>query len=295
MTAIFEITGGIGKHIAASSVITTYKKAHPGHDIIVVCAWPEIFIHNPLISRVLKIGMTPHFYKDFIYKNDCRIFCQDPYKQESHILKRKHLISTWCDLIQIQTDEINPQIFPNFRNKELARDIIGATSKPVLIFQPFGGPGKSSQSWNYSWMRDIHPQLAQDLVNVLQQTYHIIHICYEFHPKLENCVRFDQEIAKNTLFSLLAFSQKRLLIDSCLQHAAAALKLSSTVQWIATQPEIFGYDMHTNLLPRQTHKEGTIDSYLYDYNFLGQIHECPYSSPLDIFDGEAILKSILNP
>lgn len=293
MTAIFEIKGGVGKHITATSVVHTYKKNHPDHDIIVVCAWPEVFIHNPNVSRVFKLGLTPYFYRDYIYDKECKVFAQEPYLQTSHILKEKHLIQSWCDLIGEPSDEILPHLFPNYRNMEQAKDIIGTPTKPVLIFQPFGGPGKTSQLWNYSWMRDIHPVLAQQLVDELSKSFHIIHICYDFHPILKNCVRLDQHLEKNTLFSLLGFSQKRLLIDSCLQHAAAALKLSSTVQWIATQPQIFGYDLHTNLPPKVSYPKGNIDSYLYDYNFIGQTHECPYSSPLDIFDGEALIKSIL--
>jgi hypothetical protein len=44
------------------------------------------------------------------------------------------------------------------------------------------------------------------------------------------------------LFSLLLVSQKRVLIDSCLQHAAAAaaLGLSSVVLWVGTSPKVFG-------------------------------------------------------
>ena len=49
------------------------------------------------------------------------------------------------------------------------------------------------------------------------------------------------------LFSLVRASAKRVLIDSCLQHAAAAYKLPSTVLWIGTHPEMFGYSMHTNM------------------------------------------------
>lgn len=38
--AIFHIEGGVGKHVAASAVIASYKKAKPKNNIIVVCAWP---------------------------------------------------------------------------------------------------------------------------------------------------------------------------------------------------------------------------------------------------------------
>ena len=92
---------------------------------------------------------------------------------------------------------------------------------------------------------------------------------------------------------MLQYSQARLFIDSSLQHAAAALGLPSTVVWVATQPKIFGYDIHNNINPVTEFPKGTVDSYLYDYNFTGAIHECPYDDPAQIFDIEAILKTLL--
>ena len=54
------------------------------------------------------------------------------------------------------------------------------------------------------------------------------------------------------LFSILAQSQKRVLNDSCLQHAAAAFKLKSTVLWIGTSPSVFGYRLHDNIESKKT-------------------------------------------
>ena len=68
--AIFHMEGGVGKHVAGSAVIASYKKAKPENNIIVVCAWPEVFLNNPHVDRVYRIGNTPHFYKDYIYKQD---------------------------------------------------------------------------------------------------------------------------------------------------------------------------------------------------------------------------------
>ena len=78
--AIFHMEGGVGKHVAASAVIASYKKANPKNKIIIVCAWPEVFLNNPHVDRVYRIGNTPHFYKDYIYKQDVEIHSQEPYK-----------------------------------------------------------------------------------------------------------------------------------------------------------------------------------------------------------------------
>ena len=292
--AIFHIEGGVGKHVAASAVIASYKKAKPKNNIIVVCAWPEVFLNNPHVDRVYRIGNTPHFYKDYILNKDVEIHSQEPYKTTDHITKKKHLIDSWCDLINVPRAGTAPELVLNFREKEEAGRLIqNPTNKPVLLLQPFGGPGKEHQETPYSWTRDIHPTVVQNIVNALHDRYHIVHVCYDLHPQLENVQRIDAGLPKKVLFGLLLYSTKRLLIDSSLQHAAAAMNLPSTVVWVATQPETFGYDLHTNIKPSQEFLEGTVDSYLYDYSFTGALHECQYENPSQIFDANKIANSLV--
>jgi hypothetical protein len=91
--------------------------------------------------------------------------------------------------------------------------------------------------------------------------------------------------------SLLLLSQKRVLIDSSLQHAAKALNLPSTVLWVGTSPKIFGWDLHNNITANLPDSVKLPDSYLFDYNFHGALHECPLLD-LNIFDGSEVLNSI---
>lgn len=292
-TAIFHIEGGVGKHIAASAVLKTYHNANPSTKIIVSCAYPEIFYNNPIIEKSLKLGSNQYFYKDYIYKKDVEIYAQEPYKQTSHITKKKHLVQTWCDMIGVEYNNETPQIYLNSREIEVSRNLIKfEDDKPILIFQPFGGPGSPHQQLPYSWARDIHPNIAQTLVNALSEVYNIVHICYDNHPVLNNCLRLDQHVSKKTLISLLLLSEKRLLIDSCLQHAAAALGLSSTVVWNVTKPEIFGYSLHNNISPEISYPEGCANSYMYDYDIIGIVDECPYDDYTKIFNIEKILKNL---
>lgn len=291
--AVFHIEGGIGKHIAATAVVECYKKHNPDRDVIVVCAWPEVFLNNKYIKKVFKIGSTPYFYSDYIHGKDVEVFAQEPYRTTTHITKKLPLIRSWCNMIGIEYNDELPRLFLNFREREIASKVISnQDSKPVLIFQPFGGPGKEHQEFPYSWTRDIHPEVAQVLVDKLKDKYHVVHICYDFHPVLNNCTRIDKVLQKKVLFGLLEHSQARLLIDSSLQHAAAAMGLKSTVVWVATQPEVFGYKMHNNIKPKTEFTQGTVDSYLFDYNFTGAIYECPYMDISEIFDIDAILQTL---
>ena len=95
------------------------------------------------------------------------------------------------------------------------------------------------------------------------------------------------------LFALMISSKKRILIDSCLQHAAAALKQQSTVLWVGTSPTVFGYNIHKNVIAKLPKKANQlIGSYLFDYQFENNMHECPYMDVKDMFNIEEVIKNI---
>jgi ADP-heptose:LPS heptosyltransferase len=292
MTSIFHITGGLGKHILASSVINSYKNKFPEKDIIVSSAYPSVFERNPNVSESLNLTKHQYFYKNYIINKDVEIFAQEPYKQTSHITKAKHMIDTWCDMIGVE-NTMPSSIHLNFREIEHTRNKLNDYGdKPILVFQPFGGMIDHTQK--YCWARDIHPELAQSIVNKLQDKYTIIHICNSTHPQLQNCIRMDDKLHSNIIFSILALSTKRILIDSCLQHAAYALNLPSLVIWNVTSPNQFGYSLHNNIVSHNEKLNGSSNSYLFNYEIGGIIDECPYQSYDDMFDIDTIMQYIDN-
>ena len=295
--AVFNIEGGIGKHVSSTAVVKAYKNNHPSTKIVVVCAWPEVYLNNKDVHRVYRLGNVPYFYEDYILGKNTAVFAQEPYKTTAHIGKTQHLIKTWCDMIGIKYSGESPSLNFNMREKAWIDPEIAKIQKvkPLLMFQPFGGPGKHHQADPYSWARDIHPEVAQVIVDNLKEHYQIIHICYDFHHKLNDVIRYEKEIPKKQLFNMLRFADRCLFVDSSLQHAAAALGKSSTVVWVATQPELFGYEMHTNIKAPVQLPKGTIDSYLFDYTFTGAVHECPYDDVSQMFDVNAIVQSLLQP
>jgi hypothetical protein len=115
--------------------------------------------------------------------------------------------------------------------------------------------------------------------------YHIIQVTRPGSPQIPGAEVITSHLTSSDLFSLLKMSEKRILIDSCLQHAAAAFGLHAFVFWIGTSPENFGYGLHTNIkaLP-PTGQTKMVDSYLFDYSFDGVLHECPYQNVNDMFD-----------
>jgi hypothetical protein len=287
---IWHIQGGLGKNIAATALCKSIKETYPDRELIMVVSYPEAFLNNPHIDRVYNIGQAPYFYQDYIEDKDVIISRHEPYNQTDHITKTKHLIENWCDLLNVSYTDQQPEIYPNYPQKMLLG--LWQRPRPIMVLQTGGGP-MQGQKYSYSWARDMPIEIAQSIVKKFKDQYHIIQITRPDGYPLEGVERFDQLLSNLELFALIAASKKRVLIDSSLQHAAAAFKLSSTVLWVGTSPTVFGYKLHNNIsaeLPKRANQ--LIGSYLFDYQFENNMHECPYMEVKDIFNLNQILSNI---
>lgn len=286
---VWHIEGGLGKNVAATALINNVRRKYSDRKLIMVVSYPEVFLNHPDIHRVYRVGMTSYFYDDYIKDKDTIVFKHEPYFQSDHIMKNKHLIENWCDLLGIRYENQQPILYPNMIQKEFQHS--WKRDKPVMLIHSNGG--MLDQNNIYSWTRDLPLGMVQSIVNRYQSKYHIIQVGRSTMHAIPGVEFINQPMSNHELFSILQASDKRVLIDSCLQHAAAAFKLKSTVLWIGTTPKNFGYDLHTNVVakpPKGNVK--MIDSYLFDYSFEGIVHECPYSDMSEMFDMTEVYKAI---
>lgn len=287
---IWHIQGGMGKNIAGTSLVKTIKEKYPDRKLIMVTSWPEVYLNNMDVDRVYQLGQSPYFYEDYIENKDVIISKHEPYHQTDHITKKKHLIHNWCDLMGLEYKKQIPVIIPNYPQGMLLG--LWKRNKPIMVIQTCGGP-MDGQRYSYSWTRDMPIEIAQQIVKKYENQYHIIQITRTDGYPLDGVERMDKKMSNMELFSLMVASDKRVLIDSSLQHAAAALNKKSTVLWIGTSPKVFGYDIHTNVeakLPQRANQ--LIGSYTFDYQFENNIHECPYMNVNGIFDINEIFRVI---
>jgi hypothetical protein len=286
---VWHIEGGLGKNVAATSLLKSLKEKYTDRKIIVVASYPDIFINNPNIYRVYRVGNTQYFYDDFIKDKDTIVFRHEPYYETNHFHKRKHLIENWCELLKLDYENQTPDIQLN-----LVQERIGLKwyrEKPILLIQTNGGPINSELP--YSWTRDIPFDISLQIAEKYKEEYHIIQVCKPSSRKIPDAEVIDQEMSNIDLFTLLTYSSKRILIDSCLQHVAAAFNLESSVLWIGTSPKVFGYTIHNNIVANTP--TGNIkhpNSYLFDYSFDGFAFECPYYSIDEMFDINKLLEKI---
>ena len=289
---VWHVQGGLGKNIAASALTKDIKQKYPERKFILVCSFPEVFLNNPSVDKVYQLGNHPYFYETYIEDKDVIIFKHEPYDQTGHITRKKHLIENWCDLLNIEYKNQLPYFFTNYPQEKLV--LQWTRSKPILLLQTTGGPFvQEGEQTPYEWTRDLPIELAQALVDKYSSQYHIIHVTKPNGYLLQNVERLDSPMSNMNLFSLVAASKQRILIDSCLQHAATAINLPSIVFWIGTSPKVFGYNLHKNIiakLPKRANQ--LVNSYTFDYQFQNNNHECPYLNINDMFNIQKIIKDL---
>ena len=99
---VWHIEGGLGKNVAATALISSMKQKYSDRKLVLVVSYPEVFLNHPDIHRVYRIGMTSYFYDDYIKGKDTIVFRQEPYFQSGHIMRQKHLIENWCEILGIE-------------------------------------------------------------------------------------------------------------------------------------------------------------------------------------------------
>jgi hypothetical protein len=289
MNIIFQIEGGLGKSIMATAIIKVIKNHYKHAHLIVVTAHTDVFLNNPYINEVYNFNNINGFYLKYIKDQECKMFVADPYRHSDFILEKPiHLLKTWCKLFGLNYNNEQPEIYLTQPELDYFRPYY-TTDKPILAIQSNGGP--SGLDYQYNWNRDIPEPTILSIIEGFKKSHTIIHIKRE-----------DQKIYPDTMQALdgyrsiailLQLADKRLLMDSFGQHMAAALNLKSTVCWIGTKPEIFGYNLHDNIKANIFNKNPDYKDAQYQaFQLSENIYNIPYKDLNDIFNLNKILTSL---
>ena len=291
--SIFHVQGGFGKHIASTAVAKCIKNNYPDRDLIVTAVYPEIFQNLPYVDRVYQLGNLSYFYQTYVEDVDSLIFHNEPYFTTDHIHKRLPLVQTWSKMYGLEYKGEMPDIKFNPLQKKIAKDFWTgrAGGKPIMVLQTNGGLYQEQRP--YLWARDMPVKLAQKIVDHFSDDYHIFQVKKPSSETLDGVETVHDPMTNMELVSVLLNSDKRILIDSCLQHAAAALELPSIVLWNGTSPKVFGWDMHTNIKAETPPDFKLPGSYLFDFDFTGVEAEYPYvDEDEEIFNFDEIVEAV---
>ena len=291
--SLFHVQGGFGKHIAATAVAKCIKNNHPSRELILTAVYTEIYQNLPFVDRVYQLGNTSYYYQTYVEDMDSLIFANEPYFTTDHVNKKLPLIQTWSKMYGLKYKGEMPQITFNHLQKKIAKDFwtSRANGKPIMVIQTNGG--LLNEQRPYLWARDMPITLAQKLVDHYEKDYHIFQITKPAGEVLDGVEVIKDPMSNMELVSILLQSEKRIFIDSCMQHAAAALKMPSVVLWNGTSPKVFGWDMHTNIQARKPAKFKLPNSVFFDFDFIGVEAEYPYvDEDEEIFDFDKIIEAV---
>lgn len=284
---IFSISGGAGKNILATAVVKAMKSQYPDMNIVVLTAWKEAWMYNPYVYRTYNFQNTPYFYDNYIKGKNVKIFSLEPYQTEEYILKKEHLINTWCKLLSIQFNGEQPELFFNKREVEFVQNNI-VRNEPIFVFQTNGGADVNNK---YSWVRDIPITIAQQVAEAFRGEVRLIHLRKDEQLPMQDVEQFKGSLRE--MFILIRESKYRLFIDSVAQHASSALGKKATVCWVKNSPEVLGYSIHDNIVTDASEDLNTHDfSLLEPYDIAGQIPQCPFKEDAQLFNVPEIVASV---
>jgi len=288
MNIIFQVDGGLGKSIASTAVIAAIKNHYKKSKIIVVTAYPDVFLNNPNVHKTYYSNQTNGFYEKYVKGKDCKVFACEPYTHNNFLLSNEHLFRTWCKLCGVPYKGEKPEFYLTKAELDYFTPFY-SSEKPIFVFQSNGGP--EGQGYQYSWTRDIPTSTMANIIDHYKNDYTMIHIRRKDQFQYENTLSALD--GYRSIAVLLALSSKRLFIDSFAQHLAAALNLTSVVCWSTTDPKVFGYKTHTNILANKFTKKPHLDQAIYQpFNLYQDIHTLPYNNINEIFDSSKIIEAL---
>ena len=296
---VFIVGGGIGKNIMATTVVRNLKKQYPDKRIVVMCSFPDVFMHNPNVYRVFNFMNPLYFYEDFVLRSKSRVINLEPYYHYDYLYEKKHLAEVWCEMVGTGFDNIKPDIHLLPTEMDIARNFAAKIDKPIMLIQPFGGknpvnkdPNEVNKAMREMFRRNISTKSVKETVTKMKDDYHILLAKFPNQPEIEGAQSLT--IPLRQLFALIPHANKLLLIDSFMQHAAAAFEKKAVVCWGGTSPEALGYKSHNNLTKEVCdnpfcHRP---NSFLFDRQPQGATWDCPYGVKCLDYSADEMLKAL---
>lgn len=288
MVVIFQVQGGLGKSIASTAFVRKIKEKYPSSKLIVVTHWTDVFLNNPYVDELLHFSKLRGIYNTHIHGKKVMYLIQDPYSFSAHINKEEHLLQSWFSMINERYNGELPELYFDIKEKQYYSQQF-KTPKPLFVIHPNGGVANGKND-KYNWARDIPPNVVQQIIDRYKDNYTMAVIRTKDQIKYNDCVDLIEKWREVSI--ALSFAKKRLLIDSSFQHIAAAMNLPSVVLWSVTDPDVFGYKIHTNIKSNPHNKDVDTDGVFSKYEIDEPLQNMPYKSFNDVYDVSNIIKSL---
>lgn len=296
---VLIVSGGIGRNICSTAVVRAIHKQYPDKELHVIASCPDIFLKNPYVKKIHRLGQQFSFFDDFILDKNSVILDVEPYRHYDYIYKNKHFTQCWCELLDINFDGITPEFYlSNSENKMAQLYLSKFDKKPLILIQPTGGktPEKDTDearliAQSSMYRRNVSHETIQEVSDILNSKGYTVGIIQsENQVPIKGTEQISLPI--KAIIALIPYVKGIIAIDSFLQHAAAAYNKRSLILWGGTSPKVLGYECHKNL----TNEVCNIpfchrpNSYLFDFGVNGFMWDCPNSDECMNYKSKRIIE-----
>lgn len=243
MDYVIEITGGIGKHIMATSFIKWVNEKFPKSKITVVSAFPDIFEYNPRIYRNIHLSQ-PYLFEDYIKGKDYRT--GEPYKLYEFYREtdKKHVMELYPKAYGFNEINENPESEIYLSKGEKANgEVFRQQNGDYITFQSFGGlingmtPNRMKIDTS---QRDMNFEFACKIVALFSDAnIKVVQIRSQVERPIPGTIQLN--VPFRDLIPISKYSLGHVGIDSSMMHAAAAVKKPQLIFWGGTHKDNFGY------------------------------------------------------
>jgi len=243
MDYVLEISGGIGKHVMATSLIKWVNDKYPDKKIIVVSAYPEIFEYNPRIFRNLHLSQ-PYLFEDYIKNNDYRK--GNPYEhKEFYSENKKHLMEIFPKAYFFDELDKKPKSEIYLTKGENHEGIMyNKQNGPVITLQVIGGlppntlPNRDKMDAS---QRDIPPKIAIQIANILMKKgFKVLQLRNKVEPQIPGTLQL--EMPFRNIIPIVKHAVAHVGIDSSWMHVAGCFDKPMLTFWGGTHKDSFGYN-----------------------------------------------------
>ena len=286
MNIIFNIQGGLGKNIMGTAMCQVIKKKYPDSNLIVVSAYKDVFLNNPLVYRSYTHEEQKNLYSDFIEDCETMFMVSDPYTQNDFFNDNKHLYEIWCESYGLKYNGEQPIVHLSKAEKQYY-DSIYKLDRPIFLLQSHGG--SKDQGMMYNWSRDMPDVLIKKIIEKYKKSHVIVHVKNPEQPVYDDTLQALDSY--RSIAYLISLSNKMLVIDSFCQHMAIAMKKQSVVLWCGTNPDVFGYEKHLNVKSNRHTKPLPKERQGYkQIELVERIENIPYNDLNEIYDFDETCK-----
>lgn len=243
------LSGGIGKHVAFSSLIP--KIANKFGDVNIMSPWPDIFMDSPGVKRSINLNVE-YGYEDY-FKNQDR-FAPEPYNSNDFFKKKIHVIESFArdfGLTYEPETDFASFISPDMGSKARI-DQIASQGKYIVVQFMGGNQAMNGRPNDKIMVKDYYPELIDKVVTGIRERYRneyqIVNYGLSFEWNIPNTISVG-DLPYSAAPYLLSKCETFVAIDSSLQHFSACngVRKSGVVLWGATSPVSFGYPHNINL------------------------------------------------